>query len=321
MVQYTCDKCVFSTTRKTEYSRHIKTKKHLEKVKLHHDMSISCPIVVQQISTNYKCKYCENEYASQSSRSKHMKNCINNIAKDISKDKDIEIKDIQLETLENEVKIIKKQAEEKEQLLKKQAREKEKILKKQLETYEHLIQTMTTQQTTNYLNYIVQNYPNAPALECKESYEDILDANTMKLIDVISMYHYDNKLVAFIGEYIIKIYTKKEPKNQSIWTTDISRLTYIISESCKNGNNWSYDKKGAKIKKLIIEPALQYIRSELYKYCQKNGGSTRVSVLKKLIAANSTIQIIDSGELLEKINKFMAPEFAVTTDKNLIVKV
>jgi hypothetical protein len=67
----------------------------------------------------------------------------------------------------------------------------------------------------------------------------------MTFIDVIAMYHYDKKLVHFIGNYIIKIYTHKEPKNQSIWTTDISRLTYIISqstcslnslsESCKNG--------------------------------------------------------------------------------------
>ena len=51
------------------------------------------------------------------------------------------------------------------------------------------------------------------------------------------MYFSDNKLVSFIGDYIVKIYTHKEPKNQSIWTTDISRLTYIISESCNNAND------------------------------------------------------------------------------------
>ena len=122
-----------------------------------------------------------------------------------------------------------------------------------------------------------------------------------------------------LSDYIIKVYTHKEPKNQSIWTTDISRLTYIISqatcstnslsESCNNANDesiWSYDKKGSKTKKIIIEPALQYIRKELYNYCQKKGGTTKAHILKKMIAANSIILSIDNGELLGKINKYIA---------------
>ena len=37
-----------------------------------------------------------------------------------------------------------------------------------------------------------------------------------------------------------------------------------------------------------------------------------------MMAANSVIQLIDSGELAEKINKYIAPEFAVKhNDKKL----
>jgi hypothetical protein len=71
---------------------------------------------------------------------------------------------------------------------------------------------MTTPQTINYFNYIVKNYKDAPPLECLESYEDIHDAEEMTLIDVISMYHYDGRLVSFIGDYITKAYTYDNSK-------------------------------------------------------------------------------------------------------------
>jgi hypothetical protein len=67
-----------------------------------------------------------------------------------------------------------------------------------------------------------------------------------------------------------------------------------------------YDKKGSRIKKIIIEPALDYIREELVNFCKKKGGSSKTNILKQMIAANSVIQIIDSGELSDKINRYIA---------------
>jgi hypothetical protein len=42
-----------------------------------------------------------------------------------------------------------------------------------------------------------------------------------------------------------------------------------------------------------------------------------------MMAANSVIQIIDSGDLAEKINKYIAPEFSVKQcdDKSTLIKV
>jgi hypothetical protein len=300
MSKYYCEICSFKTRNKTDHSRHIKTKKHLEKVKEGLNDTQMAPKVYPNNTLKkhrrkmiiYKCLHCDNIFSNASSLGRHKKTCTE------SKSKDIEVEKVKKE--------YKK--------FQKEAKEKEKILKKQLETYEHMLKSMTSPQTINYYNYIVQNYPNAPALECQKSYNNMIEAKTMTLMEVVSMYHYDNKLVKFIGNYIIKIYKHKKPKDQSFWSTDISRLTYIISESCKNGlntNGWAYDKKGSKIKKIIIEPALEYIRDQLFIYCQESGGKTEGHILKHMIAANSVIQFIDSGELSDKINKYIAPEFAV----------
>lgn len=310
MVQYSCDFCQYKTRRKTEYTRHLNTKGHFEKVNQSNVDSKNIPIRFQNDSNNFGCLYCENRYSTQSNATKHMKKCANK-----------EVNEIKEVIKENEVDTLKKENER----IQKEAKEKEEILKKQIETYETLLKSLTTPQAINYYNFICTNYPNTPALECQKTYTDLIEAKKLSLIDIIEMYYYDNKLVNFIGDYIIRIYKMEEPKNQSIWSTDISRLTYIISESCNKTkeNTWSYDKKGAKIKKIMIEPALNYLRQQLQKFCQENGGSTKAHILKKMIAANSTIQIIDNGELIEKINKYIAPEFAIhqLETLNAVVKV
>ncbi|ARF09564.1 hypothetical protein Indivirus_1_187 [Indivirus ILV1] len=304
MVKYECVFCCFSSNRKTEYSRHIKTKKHIEKVEEPNNECIKRALNVHKMcieKNTQKCPFCDNIYSSSSTLSRHKKAC--SAKKELIK--------------YNEIENLKKENER----IQKEAKEKEEILKQQLSTYEQLLKSMVSSQTVNYYNHIVQNYPNAPALKCQESYTNLLESKSMTLVDVISMYHYDNKLVSFIGDYITKIYAREEPKNQSIWSTDISRLTYIISESCKNGNIWSYDKKGSRTKKIIIDPALQYIREQLFVYCQTNAGATKEHIIKKMMAATSTIQSIDSGELSEKINKYIAPEFSINPNDKSLVKI
>lgn len=308
---YICKLCDFKSPNKKNYNNHLKTQKHQKKVQESLNETLEEP--KRNIKKrDYKCNYCGNNYSTSGSLARHKRTCV-----------EVKSKDIEMEALKKENERLQREAIEEKKRLQKEAKEKEEIFRKQLESYEQLLKSMTTPQTINYFNYIVQNYPNAPALEGQECYKNLLESKVSSLVDIITMYHYDNKLVNFIGDYLIKTYTHKEPKNQSIWSTDISRLTYIISESNKTEktvNNWTYDKKGSKTKKLIIEPVLQYIRDELYDYCQENGSSTKASKLKKLIASNEIIQTIDNGELLDKINKYIAPEFSFKqTDKKILV--
>ena len=257
MTKYNCSNCKYNTDKKSNYTRHIESKSHLRKVNESADKIPTAPRVsptLAPINKTYICTICGNKFTRASSLSRHKKSCMEG-----------KLKDIEVENIKKEYEKFQKQAKEKEKFLKKQAKEEKEILKQQLQTYEHMLKSMTTPQTVNYFNYVVQNYPNAPALKCQKSYKNLIEAKTMSCMDVIYLYYSDNKLVSFIGNYIVKIYTHKEPKDQSIWTTDISRLTYIISESCStatntDGNSWGYDKKGSRIKRIIIEPALEYIR-------------------------------------------------------------
>ena len=105
-------------------------------------------------------------------------------------------------------------------------------------------------------------------------------------------------------------------------SSDVSRLTYIIRESYnKKSNVWTYDKKGTQTKKIIIEPALNYLREKLFDYCKKNSGSIKESILKHMITATEVIQLIDSGlrlvryrslsKLADDIVRYIAPEFYI----------
>ena len=45
-----------------------------------------------------------------------------------------------------------------------------------------------------------------------------------------------------------------------------------------------------------------------YEYCQKNGQSTKRNILEQMLAANSIIMMIDSGELANDIVKYIRGE-------------
>ena len=293
MIKYDCIICKFKTVRKNDYSRHIKSKKHLEKVSQCIIPQVTTPDISSTLAVDNKvfiCPNCKNTFTRGSSLSRHKKTCMEIIINDKSMDN------------------LKKENER---------------LQKQVETYENMLKSITTPQTINYFNYICMNYPNTPALESAPSHDNMIE-ESMTLIEVVSMYYYDDKLVSFLGDYVIGLYKKDKPMNQSIWTTDVSRLTYIISARCiqTKKNIWSYDKKASKTKEIAIAPALQFIRDGLYDYCQENGGNTEKHVLKYMIAANDTIQLIDNGKLASDIAKYIAPKFVVTQgDSQAIVKV
>lgn len=298
MSKYSCNLCGISTDKKTDYNRHIQTKNHQKKVQQTksgtNESKLNPTRIQQESSYKFKCMYCPNSYSTQSNMSKHMKKCANRVI--IEKDK--EMKDNEVETL----------------------KEKVEILQHQITTYEEMVKQLTCPKTTNSFTYIMNTYPNAPALEKLDSYTDMLEAKTMSLVEVVVMYYNDNKLDKFVGDFIVKSYKKDEPEEQAMWSSDISRLTYIINESYKNGkkNIWTYDKKGAKLKECIVEPALDYIREELVKYIDNHVFNTELLILKRKIAINEIIGIIDNDTLAKDIIRYIAPKFSI--DKIKMIK-
>lgn len=309
MSKYKCEFCDFNTDKKTDHMRHINSKKHMKKVQEGTKYTYDIPKTYIETNKVHACKFCENIYSNSSALARHKKSCeiktkmIETMeTRETIISKDMTIKDIELNALKKEIENLHQELINRD---------------KQVDTYATMLKSFTCSQTINYFTYISNNYPDTPALEGQKSYSNMIETKKLSLMDVIAMYYYDKKLVSFIGDYLVKSYKKEEPKNQSMWSTDVSRFTYIISQSCKlKGNIWAYDKKGSQTKKLIIEPALQYLRKELVKFCQENGGSSESYILKHMIAANGTIELIDNGELSNDIAKYIAPEFAITQTDN-----
>ena len=143
MSKYNCDICDIHTNKKTDYSKHIKTKSHNRKVKESQNKNPTAPDGTSLHSKKqhniYICQYFKNTFTRQSSLSRHIKSCAQIIIDDVVKGKDYEIKDIKLKTLEDTV----------------------KTMKNQLETYEKMLTSLSTPQAINNFTYINNTYQNA----------------------------------------------------------------------------------------------------------------------------------------------------------------
>ncbi len=288
MTIYECKTCNFNSDRKTDYTRHINSKRHLEKVL--HETETQPEIVDESVTEidekPYECSHCHVKFSRLCNLSRHKKICL-----------EAKIKDTEAKIKDNSVIHLEKENER---------------LQKQVTTYEMMLKSFTSPQIINYFNFLCSNYSTTPILEEQKSHVCLLEAKTMTLIEVITMYHGNKTFVNFIGDYIIKTYKKKEPKEQSFWATDITRLTYIIREACKGSENiWSYDKKGVKIKKIVIEPALQYVKDSLIDFCKENGAATDEPMFSQLKAALEIIPRINDGSLTDEISRYIAPEFVI----------
>lgn len=88
MVEYHCDLCSFKTSFTTNYKSHLKTKKHLGKVKEKEEQkkeneSKMNPIESKMNPTEslkkYFCQICNKSYSTNSNLHKHLKKCHNNL--------------------------------------------------------------------------------------------------------------------------------------------------------------------------------------------------------------------------------------------------
>ncbi len=316
MTKYNCEICKFSSINKTDYNRHIKTKKHIEKVNQTSN-SIHIKSKGKKTENVYKCPFCENLYSQACSLAKHKKACGEKMKLLEIKEKEKEeiIHNIELSALKKENEILQKQNKR----IREEAKEKEELLKKQNESYQlqlktfaKLLESTVAPQTINKLSFVVNNFSSSPYLAEPQTPETLNESKTMSLNQLVVMYYNDGRLVKFIGDYIIKIYKKEKPSEQSMWNSDVSRMTYIINKCInKTENIWTYDKKGIQVKKIVIEPLLKYIKNKLMKYCEENSYASEEPELSRLKASVEIIQLINGGTLANDVVRYIAPEFSL----------
>lgn len=309
-MKHICEKCNYETNDKSNFNKHLKSVAHIQvNSKVNNKLTEN---VNYKVPGKFQCPKCDKKFTSAPGLSRH-------------KNKFCKI-DVIKEQLRDE---LKKEFEL--ELMRQQLEHKDEIIKTIKEDNQELKQYIkTTKPTTTYnisiKKMIQQTYPNAPHLERLDDYSILHDDNTDLMQDLI-YYSRKNRVNKYIGDIIIKFYKKDDPKDQSLWSTDSSRLKYIIKELITTNNSyWSEDDKGLKINKYIIDPLLKYIHEyirekidDLDDEIRKSKGYECIEISEKQTAL-SNIQIqIQNGILKESIIKYIAPFFRFNNETNNLI--
>lgn len=317
---YKCEQCNYSTDTKFSYERHLQTKKHNNKChEVNTDSKLNPKYSKNSQKNDYKkeknddmsCDYCNKKFANQSNLIRHKKKCRNK------------------QELIN--KLLKEKQDQENQFLKEMVKKLEEDKKQLNSIIEHYQKTINNagliiKTSVSALSYIARNYQNAPVLEKLNDYTYITYKDDEDKADLIEMLytHYETKsLHKYLGDIIVKAYKKDDPNDQSVWTSDPSRLTYIIREIVNQKAEWLVDKKGIKTTKYIIKPLMDYLDrylsenyNEIIQYIEKNVQYMSTSELEKLSKNQNNyihiIQQIRNNLLQPEILKYIAPYFHVT---------
>jgi hypothetical protein len=257
------------------------------------------PLVSGPKSHYLSCDYCQMEFTRASSKVRHQNNCIHK----------------QIVEKDNEIKLLKAS-------LKTVNQDRKDILA--LATNNTLVamnNTKVANKAMSYLGYITHHYTSAPALEhisepdVKEIVYKEDNDEQYPIEEVLIMHQKDKDLCKYIGDGIIEIYKKDDPKDQPLWSSDCSRLNYIIREAVHGEEDaWVMDKKGVQVGDRIITPVLnkikdmleQYVKTDrFFKYNEMDEYTTKVNHMFGIINQ------IETKKLENNISAYIAPFFAI----------
>lgn len=302
-MKYKCDKCDYESDYKSNLNRHINSMIHNQSD--------------EELQKQYVCE-CGKFFKFPSGLSRHKKECNNGLQG-------------QVVTLQHQVDNLCRQLTEYVSITKQSIVPDNTIRNNQ---------TINNNQTYNISikNCIQQNYPDAPALEGLSDYAKIMydrDSETDEnismtpddFIDTLAYEYNNNHLYKYLGDFIIKYYKKEDPAEQSMWTSDTSRLTYIIKELLSNKKSiWNHDYKGIKTKEYIIAPLLKYIKGYIDDYWINQLHNYKIRDLDKINKIHNIYQAlykikkdIENDVLGHEIVRYIAPHFKM--DSKTIYKI
>ena len=315
-MKYECVFCNYTSYDFGNFSRHKNSKRHQFNEQKCSSTQLLAIISQELIKRNFdenndgnKCKYCDQTFKHRSSLSKHQKyRC--KIKKDIDEEKE-------------EFNQMKTQIEQ--------------LTKTNLNNSETLKKSIST------VNYIMKNYDDAPPVKLLEGdhLEGFIEykGNTEKSIEEVLIHHYEKKKLAqLLGDLIIKEYKKTDPKQQSVWSSDVARLTFIIKQAIKGTDRrsrWIVDKHGIDLTKLIVNPVVEKVIEILREYVQTESEYvqnihvidfeiefTVKEKLKLMERANEVIMNIKLRKISDEILRYIAPHFGlkINDDKSIIIQ-
>jgi len=331
---YCCKVCDYYTPDSGNYHRHLKTSKHKKKkysqllqveisddelAKISQRLADCLPVQKEENNKSepikelqeYPCIHCNLVFRHRSSLSKHNKKCSNKILQDTLLKKDLEIAKREIEMLKekNETEI-------------KQRTHLEKVLLSQIENYKELVMDSKKGNLSNS-GLIYKHFGDNPPLEKVEpkKLDGFIGENSV-LIDEIICYSQHKVLHEFLSKFLLTIYKKKNILKQSIFSTDTSRLTYMVKELLfDETSEWILDKKGVKVTSLIIEPVTEYVRELVVDYYHdiKIPEEPTIDDIRdynqKKKDVIELLNLIDDGFLNNQINKFICPYLSIDKTK------
>lgn len=185
---------------------------------------------------------------------------------------------------------------------------------------------MNTMNMSNVYKFVNKNYINAHPLEMlpKSYAKKLLTAKTTDdhSVEEFLIYYYDKFLFdQFIGEIIRGEYKKNNPEVQQFWTTDVSRLSFVVRRVMQeNEEIWTRDPKGVTLTKYIIIPILAEVRTMIKKYStycyeQMKDPSIDNEEVEKfgdaMMSCTKIIRDINNNVLHEPILKYVTPHFQI----------
>jgi len=167
--------------------------------------------------------------------------------------------------------------------------------------------------------FLMKNFIDAPDIYPFTNFLDYIK-DEEDLTDNIIQYYQNGKLDDFISDMIIKEYKKENPKDQSLWNTDCSRLKYVIKQTINNSSQWSVDIKNNGFGELLIKPILSYIKTLMQSKIQMESINLQLDghvyteeqcreISMKMQMASKLIIDINNKSLANKIIKKSAESF------------
>ena len=301
---FNCTDCNYITNNKRDFERHLLTRKHIKNTK-----------------KIYVCSKCNKTYEAKTSYYIHKKKCSTDLQPSENLE-DSELK-IQMISIQHELEKERLKNEYKDGLI---LAEKEKVkflqnlVKNSNKTTQKALKI--TDKTISAIKYANQYFKNAPELTPINNFNmldyDLSNEDDKILLLEFLLYHYrKNSVHTIFGNHIVANYKKENITEQSMHTTDSSRLNYIIRIS-KNEKpvQWFSDKNGVIICDVIIEKLISHYVELLKWYHKKildemnqDPGRPQPDKQKKVENILNMLMDVDNGQLVKNTNKYIAPFF------------
>jgi len=259
---YFCKSCDYQTNDASNWKRHLVSDKH----NCLQSNVIMCketaPQKIIKYKQTYKCTYCDACFTNRSNLHRHEKlrcTCKLEFEKKLA-EKEIhhkqEIQDI-IKTYENR-ELVRQLGEMKTQI------EQLKQDKEHFKETQKLSST-TLDKSVSALTYLTTHYKKAPELKqlTQEAAKELL-LYEKRLYDYLVYHTEEGSLDQYLGDIILKYVKKDNPDDQSVWNSDVSRLTYLVRGLVEDEQTWQRDAKGVKFTKFVLTPIIDYLKNYLY---------------------------------------------------------